>query len=108
VCGLVRMHVAPCNVSHSTHAPTTSTTTSKHRHPPPSTPPHTHTHTRAGLAQYYPDPSSLEGVLVCVAANLKTAKLAGEPSQAMVLAAEATGPEGQTIVKALQPPGNGA
>lgn len=58
----------------------------------------------AGLAQYYPDPSSLEGVLVCVAANLKTAKLAGEPSQAMVLAAEATGPEGQTIVKALQPP----
>lgn len=59
----------------------------------------------AGLQQYYPDPSVLVGQLVCVAANLKPAKLAGEPSQAMVLAAEATGAGGQTIVKALQPPG---
>jgi aminoacyl tRNA synthase complex-interacting multifunctional protein 1 len=44
-------------------------------------------------------------MLVCVAANLKPAKLAGEPSQAMVLAADATGADGQTIVKTLQPPG---
>jgi hypothetical protein len=64
--------------------------------PPPPAP---------GLQQYYPDPSVLVGQLVCVAANLKPAKLAGEPSQAMVLAAEATGAGGQTIVKALQPPG---
>lgn len=42
---------------------------------------------------------------MCVAANLKPAKLAGEPSQAMVLAAESTGPDGQAIVKVLQPPG---
>jgi hypothetical protein len=66
-------------------------------HTPPPSPP--------GLQQYYPDPSVLVGQLVCVAANLKPAKLAGEPSQAMVLAAEATGAGGQTIVKALQPPG---
>lgn len=59
----------------------------------------------AGLQQYYPDPSELVGALVCVAANLKPAKLAGEPSQAMVLAADATGPDGSVIVKALQPPG---
>jgi len=29
--------------------------------------PHYHLTPRAGLAQYYPDPSSLEGVLVCAA-----------------------------------------
>jgi tRNA-binding EMAP/Myf-like protein len=59
----------------------------------------------AGLQQFYPDPSVLVGLLVCVAANLKPAKLAGEPSQAMVLAADAEGPGGQPIVKPLQPPG---
>lgn len=59
----------------------------------------------AGLQQFFPDPSVLVGSLVCVAANLKPAKLAGEPSQAMVLAAEATEADGQTIVKPLQPPG---
>lgn len=59
-----------------------------------------------GLQQFYPDPSMLVGQMVCVASNLKPAKLAGEPSQAMVLAAEAKGPDGQvSTVKPLQPPG---
>lgn len=61
----------------------------------------------AGLQQFYPDPSVLVGQMVCVASNLKPAKLAGEPSQAMVLAAEAKGPDGQvSTVKPLQPPVN--
>lgn len=64
------------------------------------------THLSPGLQQFYPDPSVLVGQMVCVASNLKPAKLAGEPSQAMVLAAEAKGPDGQvSAVKPLQPPG---
>jgi len=57
-----------------------------------------------GLAQYI-SPEELTGRLVCVAANLKPAKLAGEPSEAMVLAAEATAASGQVIVRTLLPPG---
>lgn len=40
----------------------------------------------AGLRQFLPS-EALSGALVCVVANLKPAKLAGEASEAMVLAA---------------------
>lgn len=42
--------------------------------------------------------------LVCVVANLKPAKLAGEASEAMVLAAEAVGADGKLRVYTLIPP----
>jgi hypothetical protein len=58
----------------------------------------------AGLAQFI-KPEQLAGSLVCVASNLKPAKLAGQPSEAMVLAAEATDAAGQLIVRTLLPPG---
>ena len=52
---------------------------------------------------------SLQGRLVCVVSNLKPAKLAGEPSQAMVLAASCSsaGADGTEteIVRPLVPPG---
>lgn len=57
----------------------------------------------AGLQQFL-DPTELIGRLVCVVANLKPAKLAGEPSQTMVLAAEAQGPDGALRVLPLVPP----
>jgi tRNA-binding EMAP/Myf-like protein len=40
-----------------------------------------------------------------VAANLKPAKLAGEASEAMVLAADTTTADGTLLVKAIIPPG---
>ncbi|GBG00419.1 hypothetical protein Rsub_13181 [Raphidocelis subcapitata] len=57
----------------------------------------------AGLQQYL-KPEDLTGKLLCVVANLKPAKLAGEPSEAMVLAAESTGSSGEAIVRPLVPP----
>ncbi|KIZ05494.1 methionyl-tRNA synthetase [Monoraphidium neglectum] len=57
----------------------------------------------AGLQQYL-KPEDLVGKLLCVVSNLKPAKLAGEPSEAMVLAAEGTGSGGEAIVRALVPP----
>ncbi|KAI8470036.1 MAG: hypothetical protein J3K34DRAFT_267740 [Monoraphidium minutum] len=57
----------------------------------------------AGLQQYL-KPEDLTGRLLCVVANLKPAKLAGEPSEAMVLAAESTGSGGEAIVRPLIPP----
>jgi tRNA-binding EMAP/Myf-like protein len=42
---------------------------------------------------------------VCVVANLKPAKLAGQASEAMVLAAEAADSSGKLIVRTLLPPG---
>jgi hypothetical protein len=46
----------------------------------------------------------LQGTLVVVVANLKPAKLAGEPSQAMVLAASCSSGTGE-LVRPLVPPG---
>jgi aminoacyl tRNA synthase complex-interacting multifunctional protein 1 len=57
-----------------------------------------------GLAQFM-QPQQLAGALVCVVANLKPAKLAGQASEAMVLAAEAADSSGQLIVRTLLPPG---
>eukprot|EP00878_Enallax_costatus_P035717 GHUV01039923.1.p3 GENE.GHUV01039923.1~~GHUV01039923.1.p3 ORF type:complete len:114 (+),score=20.31 GHUV01039923.1:350-691(+) len=57
----------------------------------------------AGLAQYI-KPGDLANRLVCVVSNLKPAKLAGEPSEAMVLAAEAVGPANKLNVYTLIPP----
>uniref|UniRef100_A0A383WHN4 tRNA-binding domain-containing protein n=1 Tax=Tetradesmus obliquus TaxID=3088 RepID=A0A383WHN4_TETOB len=57
----------------------------------------------AGLAQFI-SPQQLAGSLVCVASNLKPAKLAGQPSEAMVLAAEAADAAGNIIVRTLLPP----
>lgn len=59
----------------------------------------------AGLQAFY-TPEELQGRLVCVAANLKPAKLAGQPSEAMVMAAEAERPGG-LAVRVLEPPGGG-
>lgn len=61
----------------------------------------------AGLAQYV-QPEQLAGRLVCVVANLKPAKLAGEPSEAMVLAADTPTPDGGQLVRVLLPPGKHA
>lgn len=57
----------------------------------------------AGLAQFI-SPQQLAGSLVCVASNLKPAKLAGQPSEAMVLAAETADAAGNIIVRTLLPP----
>ncbi|WIA32753.1 hypothetical protein OEZ86_005938 [Tetradesmus obliquus] len=57
----------------------------------------------AGLAQFI-SPQQLTGSLVCVASNLKPAKLAGQASEAMVLAAEAADAAGNNIVRTLLPP----
>lgn len=57
-----------------------------------------------GLAQFI-KADDLVNRLVCVVANLKPAKLAGQPSEAMVLAAEAKGADGQLLVRTLVPPG---
>jgi len=58
----------------------------------------------AGLQQYL-QPSALVGRLLVIVANLKPAKLAGELSQGMVLAADGTeGDSGQRIVRTLVPP----
>jgi aminoacyl tRNA synthase complex-interacting multifunctional protein 1 len=48
----------------------------------------------------------LQGSLVCVIVNLKAAKLGGEPSEAMILAADAPSPSSpnEEIVKPLVPP----
>ncbi|KAG2440830.1 hypothetical protein HXX76_003685 [Chlamydomonas incerta] len=55
----------------------------------------------AGLRQFLPV-EALSGALVCVVANLKAAKLAGEASEAMVLAGEHD--NGTLIVRTLIPP----
>lgn len=57
----------------------------------------------AGLAQYI-KPEQLVNRLVCVVANLKPAKLAGEASEAMILAAEAVAADGELNVYTLVPP----
>ena len=57
----------------------------------------------AGLQQYL-SISDLENVLVVTVANLKKAKLAGTPSEAMILASEFDGPDGKKTVKTLVPP----
>lgn len=60
----------------------------------------------AGLQQYL-RVEQLQDQLVCVVANLKPAKLAGEPSEAMVLAAD-TEADGKTVVRTLIPPAGAA
>lgn len=62
-----------------------------------------HRQIMAGLQQYL-TPEELIGRLVCVVSNLKPAKLAGELSEAMILAAEAQS-NGAVIVRPLVPPG---
>eukprot|EP00252_Welwitschia_mirabilis_P009451 TRINITY_DN2202_c0_g1_i1.p1 TRINITY_DN2202_c0_g1~~TRINITY_DN2202_c0_g1_i1.p1 ORF type:complete len:244 (-),score=42.64 TRINITY_DN2202_c0_g1_i1:394-1125(-) len=57
----------------------------------------------AGLRKFLPA-SELQGKKVCVVVNLKPAKLAGQISEAMILAGEATDPSGQVLVKALEAP----
>uniref|UniRef100_A0A7S1SWL4 tRNA-binding domain-containing protein n=1 Tax=Tetraselmis chuii TaxID=63592 RepID=A0A7S1SWL4_9CHLO len=59
----------------------------------------------AGLKQYIAK-EELQGSLVCVIVNLKAAKLGGEPSEAMILAADAQSPSSpnEEIVKPLVPP----
>jgi len=57
----------------------------------------------AGLRKFLPA-SELQGKKVCVVVNLKPAKLAGQLSEAMILAGEATEPNGQLTVKVLEPP----
>ena len=51
----------------------------------------------AGLKQYIAK-EKLLGSLVAVVLNLKPAKLAGELSEAMILAADATAADGSTLV----------
>ena len=54
----------------------------------------------AGLQKFIPIPE-LENILVVIVANLKKAKLAGTPSEAMILAAEfadsTKGPDGISV-----------
>jgi methionyl-tRNA synthetase len=59
----------------------------------------------AGIAPYY-RPEELEGKLIVVVANLKPAKLRGELSQGMLLAA--SGPETVAVVSPIRevPPGS--
>lgn len=59
----------------------------------------------AGLRKFLPA-SELQGRKVGVVVNLKPAKLAGQLSEAMILAGEATEPNGQLIVKVLEPSPN--
>ncbi len=47
----------------------------------------------------------LEGRLAVLILNLKAAKLAGELSEGMILAAETSGPDNSTLVRVLDPPG---
>ncbi|KAG2497844.1 hypothetical protein HYH03_004111 [Edaphochlamys debaryana] len=60
----------------------------------------------AGLQQFI-KAEQLRGSLVCVVANLKAAKLAGQASEAMVLAADA-GTGDSLIVRTLIPPAGAA
>jgi len=57
----------------------------------------------AGLQQHVPA-AELVQRLVVVILNLKPAKLAGEVSEAMILAADVTLPDGRLLVTTLQPP----
>eukprot|EP00798_Chlamydomonas_sp_ICE-L_P007683 gene7683-843_t len=57
----------------------------------------------AGLKQYVAKDKLLNS-LVTVVLNLKAAKLAGQLSEAMILAADTQLPDGSTLVKALVPP----
>jgi aminoacyl tRNA synthase complex-interacting multifunctional protein 1 len=62
----------------------------------------------AGLQKFIPIPE-LENILVVIVANLKKAKLAGTPSEAMILAAEfadtSKGPDGISVKTLVPPPG---
>jgi methionyl-tRNA synthetase len=59
----------------------------------------------AGLAPYYPDPSTLVGSTVVVVANLKPVKLRGILSQGMILAAGGSQHAGLLTVSGPCPPG---
>lgn len=61
----------------------------------------------AGLKKFV-TVEELQGKLVCVILNLKTAKLAGQVSEAMILAGSVATPEGSEIVKVLEPPSDAA
>lgn len=50
----------------------------------------------------------LLGRSVCLIVNLKPAKLAGKVSEAMILAAVASQPDGSELVHPIQPPGQDA
>ncbi|GAX77481.1 hypothetical protein CEUSTIGMA_g4925.t1 [Chlamydomonas eustigma] len=57
----------------------------------------------AGLKPYLPTDQLLQ-LLVVVVVNLKPAKLAGELSEAMILAADTKAADGSTLVRTLAPP----
>ncbi|KAG0562414.1 hypothetical protein KC19_9G144000 [Ceratodon purpureus] len=61
----------------------------------------------AGLKKFV-TVGELEGKKVCVILNLKTAKLAGQVSEAMILAGSVATAEGSEIVKVLEPPSGAA
>jgi aminoacyl tRNA synthase complex-interacting multifunctional protein 1 len=61
----------------------------------------------AGLKKFV-TVEELQGRLVCVILNLKTAKLAGQVSEAMILAGSVATAEGSEIVKVLEPPSESA
>ncbi|GJP78925.1 hypothetical protein CLOP_g9184 [Closterium sp. NIES-67] len=63
----------------------------------------------AGLRKFVPQ-AELQGRLVCAVCNLKPAKLAGQPSEAMMLAGShpAAEAEGGEIVKLIDPPQDAA
>lgn len=56
----------------------------------------------AGLKKFV-TVEELQGRKVCVILNLKTAKLAGQVSEAMILAGSVVGEDGSEIVKASLP-----
>ncbi|KAJ7549686.1 hypothetical protein O6H91_07G062400 [Diphasiastrum complanatum] len=59
----------------------------------------------AGLRKFI-SKSELLGKKVCVILNLKPAKLAGQVSEAMILAGDSHVPDTQEVVKVLEPPSN--
>lgn len=59
----------------------------------------------AGLRQYLPV-EALQGALVCAVCNLKPAKLAGNLSEAMLLAGEGEGASGRIVRTLVPPPGS--
>jgi len=61
----------------------------------------------AGLKKFV-TVEELQGKKVCVILNLKTAKLAGQVSEAMILAGSVATEEGNEIVKVLEPPSEAA
>ncbi|XP_024378197.1 probable methionine--tRNA ligase [Physcomitrium patens] len=61
----------------------------------------------AGLKKFVTK-EELEGKKVCTILNLKTAKLAGQVSEAMILAGSVATEDGSEIVKVLEPPSEAA